>query len=155
LLLSRMAHKIVYYLIAAGPFALVFYLCRSYFPGWPTGDVFAAFLYGLAMSFLLGFFMEATMGMIAFWLLEVSSLLFVLMLFTFFFSGHMFPLEFLPDFWKNLIIYTPFPYLAYFPSAVFLGKVEGPALVNGLVILTAWTVGFAVLCRLSMLAGFR
>src|SRR5690606_509172 len=30
LLLSRMAHKIVYYLIAAGPFALVFYLCRSY-----------------------------------------------------------------------------------------------------------------------------
>lgn len=155
LLLSRIAHKIVYYLIAAGPFALVFYLCRDYFPGWPSADVFAAFLYALAMSFLLGFFMEAMMGMIAFWFLEVSSLLFVLMLFTFFFSGHMFPLDFLPEFWKNVINYTPFPYLAYFPSAVFLGKVQGAALVNGLVIVTAWTLGFVVLCRLSMEAGYR
>lgn len=155
LLLSRVAHKIVYYLIAAGPFALVFYLCRGYFPGWPPGNIFAAFLYSLVMAFLLGFFMEATMGMIAFWFLEVSSLLFVLMLFTFFFSGHMFPLDFLPEFWKHAINYTPFPYLAYFPSAVFLGKIQGPALVNGLTIVTAWTLAFVVLCRLSMLAGYR
>jgi len=28
LLLARVAHKIVYYLVAAGPFALVYYLCR-------------------------------------------------------------------------------------------------------------------------------
>lgn len=155
LLLARAAHKIVYYLIAAGPFALVFYLCRSYFPSWPPADVFAAFLYALLLSFLLGFFVEATMGMISFWFLEVSSLLFVHMLFVFFFSGHMFPLEFLPDFWKNLIDYTPFPYLAYFPSAVFLGKVQGPDLVRGLIIETAWTIGFIALCRLSMNAGYR
>ena len=29
----RIAHKLVYYGIAAGPFALVFWLCRAYFPG--------------------------------------------------------------------------------------------------------------------------
>ncbi len=155
LLLSRIAHKVVYYLIAAGPFALVFYLCRDYFPGWPPFDVFLAFVYSLAMSFLLGFFMEATMGMIAFWFLEVSSLLFVYMLFVFFFSGHMFPLEFLPEPWKSIIDFTPFPYLAYFPSVVFLQKVEGAELMRGLVLLTAWTVGFMVLCRLSMNAGYR
>jgi ABC-2 type transport system permease protein len=155
LLLARAAHKVVYYLIAAGPFALVFYLCRSYFPGWPPTEIFLAFLYALLLSFFLGFFMEATMGMISFWFLEVSSLLFVLMLFTFFFSGHMFPLEFLPEFWKNLIDFTPFPYLAYFPSAVFLGKVQGDALRNGLIIETAWTIGFLVICRLSMQAGYR
>jgi ABC-2 type transport system permease protein len=155
LLLARVAHKVVYYLIATGPFALVFYLCRSYFPGWPPSDVFMAFLYSILLSFLLGFFMEATMGMIAFWFLEVSSLLFVLMLFTFFFSGHMFPLEFLPEPWKTIVDYTPFPYLAYFPSAVFLEKVQGADLVNGLIIQTAWTLGFIVLCRLSMQAGYR
>ena len=47
------------------------------------------------MSFLLGFFLEATIGMIGFWFLEVSSLLFVYMLFSFFLSGHMFPLDML------------------------------------------------------------
>ena len=49
------------------------------------------------MGFLLGFFLEAPIGMIGFWFLEVSSLLFVYMLFNFFFSGHMFPLDMLPD----------------------------------------------------------
>ena len=37
LLLYRMAHKLVYYAVAAAPFALVFYLCRGYFSGWPDG----------------------------------------------------------------------------------------------------------------------
>ena len=31
LLLYRLAHKLVYYTVAAAPFALVFYLCRGYF----------------------------------------------------------------------------------------------------------------------------
>ena len=31
----RVAHKLVYYAVAAGPFALVFWLCRDYFSGWP------------------------------------------------------------------------------------------------------------------------
>ncbi len=47
------------------------------------------------MAFLLGFFLEATIGMIGFWFLEVSSLLFVYMLFNFFLRGHMFPIDML------------------------------------------------------------
>ena len=64
LLLYRLAHKLVYYAVAAAPFALVFYLCRGYFAGWPDGPTLLAFLASLVMSFLLGFFLEATLGMI-------------------------------------------------------------------------------------------
>ena len=32
---TALAHKLVYYGVALAPFALVFYLCRGYFPGWP------------------------------------------------------------------------------------------------------------------------
>ena len=56
-----------------------------------------AFIASLIMGFLIGFFLEAAIGMIGFWFLEVSSLLFVYMLFSFFLSGHMFPLSLLPD----------------------------------------------------------
>ena len=45
--LYRLAHKLVYYAVAAAPFALVFYLCRGYFPGWPDGPTLAG-LPGLA-----------------------------------------------------------------------------------------------------------
>ncbi len=155
LLLARIAHKLVYYAVAAGPFALVYYLCRSYFPGWPEPSVFAAFLLSLLLAFLLGFFLEATMGMLSFWFLEVTSLLFVYMLFTFFFSGHMFPLEFLPEPWSTVVDFLPFKYMAYFPTAVFLGKVQGPEIVQGLLIQAGWVIGFIVLCRRSMQAGFH
>ena len=126
LLLQRVAHKLVYYGIAFAPFALVFYLCRGYFPGWPPPDVMFAYITSLIFSFLLGFFLEATIGMIGFWFLEVSSLLFVYMLFNFFFSGHMFPLDMLPAPWNTIVQIIPLQYLAYFPSAVFLQKVHRP-----------------------------
>ncbi len=155
LLLARIAHKLVYYLVAAGPFALVFYLCRSYFPGWPPTDVFCAFLLSLILSFLLGFFLEAAMGMISFWFLEVSSLLFVYMLFNFFCSGHMFPLELLPEPYSTIVDLLPLKYLAYFPAAVFLGKVEGPELIQGLAIQAGWVLFFAVACRAAMSAGYH
>ena len=97
-LMNRLAHKLVYYGVAVAPFALVFWLCRGYFDGWPDAVTLLAFLASLVMSFLLGFFLEATLGMIGFWFLEVSSLLFVYMLMNFFFSGHMFPLDMMPGY---------------------------------------------------------
>src|SRR5581483_11903157 len=67
LLLKRLAHKLVYYLVAVAPFALVFYLCRGFFDGWPAPEIVLAFTTSLVMSFLLGFFLEASIGMIGFW----------------------------------------------------------------------------------------
>jgi len=155
LLLYRVAHKLVYYVVAVAPFALVFYFCRGFFPGWPPPDVFAAYCASLLMAFLLGFFLEATIGMIGFWFLEVSSLLFVYMLFNFFFSGHMFPIDMLPPFWRQVVGLIPLQYLAYFPAAVFLGKVTGPELIRGLWIQFGWVVLFMVAARLAFHFGVR
>ena len=155
LMLYRVAHKLVYYIVAAIPFALVFYLCRSFFPGWPGAWTMAGFVAALVMSFALGFLMEATMGMVGFWFLEVSSLLFVYMLVNFFCSGHMFPINMLPGVWGTLVHLIPLQYLAYFPAAVFLGKVRGPELVWGLGAELGWVVFFLVLARLTFARGVR
>ena len=153
LLISRVAHKLVYYGVAIAPFALVFYLCRGFFSGWPDPSVMAAYIASLAMAFLLGFFLEATIDMIGFWFLEVSSLLFVYMLFNFFFSGHMFPLDMLPAPLDQIVQLIPLQYLAYFPAAVFLGKITGPDLTRGLLIQAAWLVFFIFLARYSFNRG--
>jgi ABC-2 type transport system permease protein len=155
LLLQRVAHKLVYYGIAFLPFAFVFYLCRHYFPGWPPADVMFAYIASLILSFLLGFFLEATIGMVGFWFLEVSSLLFVYMLFNFFFSGHMFPLDMLPQPWKTIVQLTPLQYLAFFPSAVFLQKIEGRDLWIGLAVQAGWVLFFIVACRVTFWRGVK
>lgn len=155
LLLYRMAHKLVYYAVGAAPFALVFYLCRGYFGGWPGPATLAAFILSLLMSFFLGFFLEATLGMMGFWFLEVNSLLFVYMLLSFFFSGHMFPIDMLPDIWGEIVRLIPLQYLAYFPAAVFLGKVTGVELSTGLCMQFAWVVFFVIASRVVFRLGTR
>jgi ABC-2 type transport system permease protein len=156
LLLNRIAHKIAYYSVALLPFAFVFLLCRRFFlDGWPDAWTICAYLLSLIMAFLLGFFLETSIGLIAFWFLEVTSLLFVYMLFNFFLSGHMFPLDMLPEPWRQIVDLLPLKYLAYFPAAVFLGKITGDELVNGLCMQAAWLVFFIATSRLMFRWGVK
>lgn len=168
-LLGRIAHKLAYYTISTLPFALVFYLCRSYFTeGWPQAGVMIAFIISLLLAFLLGFFMDLCIGLIGFWFLEVSSVLFIYMLFNFFLSGHMFPLEFLPEVatltllnWQidipiqAIVSYLPFKYLAYVPAAIFLGKVPTYELWSEIGTGLLWLVALISLARLLYLRGAR
>ena len=159
LLVQRIAHKLVYYLVAALPFALVFWLCGNFFVnGWPPADVTFVFVVSLLFSFLLGFYLESCIGLIAFWFLEVTSLTFIYMLLTFLLSGHMFPLELLPTEPLNLrgfVEFMPFKYLAYFPAAVFLGKVDGVEMWRGLVVEIMWVLFFVFLSRWLWSRGIR
>lgn len=153
---SRVAHKLAYYTVATLPFALVFFLCRDYFiRGWPEPEILFAFAGSLVFSFALGFYLETCIGLVGFWMLEVSSLLFVYMLFQFFLSGHMFPLDILPEPYATIVGYLPIKYLAYFPAAVFLGKVTGTALAIDMAMLIGWTLFFFVLSRVLYSAGLK
>jgi ABC-2 type transport system permease protein len=154
-LLMRVAHKLVYYGVALVPFAIAFFLARGFFSGWPPMSVILVFVISLIQAFLLGYFLEATIGMIGFWFLDVSSLLFVYMLFNFFCSGQMFPLDILPKPWDTIVLALPIQYLAYFPAAVFLQKISGAAMWQGLAVQTAWIVFFIVACRVAYSRGVR
>jgi len=152
---SRVAHKLVYYMVAAGPFALVFFLCRDFFTQMPDALTWAAFLTSLVLAFLLGFFLESTLGLLGFWLMEVSSLLFIYMLFNFFFSGHMFPIDILPDPWRTLVELLPLQYLAYFPAAVFLQHLPPDQIARGLLVQFGWVVFFIVANRVLYHYGLK
>lgn len=156
LLCTRIAHKLAYYAIATLPFALVFFLARGFFTTkFPPPEVFAAFVASLLLGFLIGFFLEATIGMVSFWLLEVNSLLLIFMLFSFFLSGHMFPLTLLPDSIEAVVNLLPFKYLAYFPAAIFLQKIPAEDLPRELLIEAVWVVFFIILCRVMFGRGVR
>lgn len=150
----RIAHKLVYYAIATGPFVLVFWLCRDYLPGWPEPLVLCAWIASLLMAFLVGFLIESLIGLVSFWFLEVSSLIFIYMMMSYFLSGHMIPLEWIAD-WIPWVYYLPFKYLAYFPAAVLLGRVPAESLPLELGIQAGWIVILFGLNRIAFHYGVR
>lgn len=151
----RVAHKLVYYAIATVPFVIVFYLCRNYFSGWPDPFTLVALIVALNLAFLLGFLIESLLGLISFWFLEVSSLLFIYMMLNYFLSGHMIPLDLLPEWTQRGVDLLPFKYLAYFPCALALGKYSHPEILRELAWEFAWVVGLIVANRWVFAQGLR
>jgi ABC-2 type transport system permease protein len=155
LLSYRIAHKLAYIVGSFVPYLILFYLCRSYFEGWPHPLTFLAYFVSCILAFLVGFYFEVCVGMVSFWFLEVTSLLYIVMTLNFFISGHMLPLDLLPHPWSDILKWLPFQYMAYFPAVVFQGKVQGVALVIGLIAELAWAAFFIVLARWLFKLGLR
>ena len=76
--------------------------------------------------------------MLAFWILEISTVVFIIYSFEYFLSGHLFPLDLTPLWFRGVLEWLPFTYELFFPVAVFLEKVQGAALWRGLMIQAGW-----------------
>src|SRR5262245_60292534 len=156
LLASRGAHKLAYIAPAALPHALLFWWFRDVLTTWAVDALtLVAYVASLLLAFVIGFFFEAAIGMAGLWLLEVTSLLYIINAVNYVVSGHMFPLDFLDPWLARALQYLPFHYLAYFPAMVFLGLKTGPDLWYGLLIELGWAVLFVVLARALYRVGLR
>ncbi|MDG3004072.1 ABC transporter permease [Paludisphaera mucosa] len=155
LLSSRVAHKVAYITMSFIPYAGLFYVCRGYFDGFPDALTMAAYAVSLILSFMVGFYFEASVGMVGFWFLEVTSVLYIVMTLNFFVSGHMLPLDLLPQPWSGLLKVLPFQYMAYFPAVVFQGKIRGVELALHLALELFWAVAFLLLAKGLYRAGLR
>lgn len=155
LLAYRTAHKAAYIVVSSLPYALLFYVCRSYFDGFPDAATLGAYAVSLVLSFLVGFYFETCVGMVGFWFLEVTSVLYIVMTLNFFISGHMLPLDLLPHPWSDVLKWLPFQYMAYFPAVVFQGKVTGADLHFHLALELTWALVFMLLARALYRLGLR
>jgi ABC-2 type transport system permease protein len=134
--------RITYLAVAAIPLFVFVFCLKRYFVFPADGPTFGLFLISVILTALLQFFTSYAMAMLAFWVLEVSTFIFILFAFEYIASGHLFPLDILPRGLSQALFFTPFPYQMYFPVGIYMGKVSGLALVQGLLVQLAW-VAFA------------
>ena len=147
--------RISYLAVAAIPLAGFILCLRHYFvfpPDWPT---FGWFLCSVMLTALLQFFTSYAMAMLAFWVLEVSTFIFILFAFEYIASGHLFPLDILPHGLAQVLFFTPFPYQMYFPVGVYMGKIAGPDLARGLLVQFGWVALAYGLARFMWQRGIR
>ena len=134
----------------------MFFLFRDVF-SLPSWDTWLAYVVALILSFLIGFFFEACIGIAGFWFLEVTSFMYVINILTFFVSGQMFPLELLEGYpyLTEVLQVLPFQYMAYFPAMVFLEKKAGTDLIVGLAFELGWAVALILFSRWLYRLGLR
>jgi ABC-2 type transport system permease protein len=134
--------RLTYMAVAVTPLALFVLALHRYMVLPANWQTFALFLVSVFFTALLQFFMSYAMALLAFWVLEVSTFIFILFAFEYIASGHLFPLDILPHTLAQVLFFTPFPYQLYFPVGIYMGKITGTALAQGLLVQAGW-VGLA------------
>lgn len=148
--------RATYLTVAFLPIAAVILMLHDSFLLPADGMTLGIFFCSVLLTALLQFFLSYTMAMLAFWLMEISTFVFILYAFEYIASGHMFPLDILPEGIRNILLYfTPFPYQLYLPVGIYLGKITGSELVTGLAMQAGWVVVAYFLARFAWYRGIK
>lgn len=147
--------RVIYTGVALVPVAFFLFFQREFLVG-PAGHqgwILAAV--SVLLAGLLQFLIAYTVALLAFWVLDVSTFIFIQFAFEYLASGHLFPLDILPEALHRALLWTPYPYLLYFPVGVYLGRFTGPGLWQGLAVQAGWVLVAFLVARQVWARGLR
>jgi ABC-2 type transport system permease protein len=92
------------------------------------------------MAAFIQFFITYALAMMAFWILEISTIIFIVYSFEYFLGGQMFPVDIMPVGVQAVMKWLPFYYELFCPVAIFLGRLQGIELLQALTIQAGWLI---------------
>ena len=149
------AYRLLYSLLTLPVMGAVLWSLRAHLQ-WPAHvSTWGLFALSVCGSALIQFFIAYSLAMLAFWILEVSTLIFILYSFEYFLSGHVFPLDLLPAGVRAFLAWTPFPYELFFPVQILLERLDSAALWQGFLMQLFWVSITAATARFLWNRGVR
>jgi ABC-2 type transport system permease protein len=149
------SYRLLYITIVFLPIAVLAWIFRENLRFPEHGITWLAFAASTLMAAGIQFFICYSLAMIAFWVLEISTIIFILYSFEYFLSGHVFPLDIMPAGLQPFIKWSPFTYELFFPVQVCMERITGQPLVEGLCIQAAWLLITYLIARLLWHRGVQ
>lgn len=149
------ANRTVYFITLIIPYLAVILVCRNVFLF--NFDPLKLFLFvvSIFLAILLSFMVNHLIGLVTFWLQEVTSL-YVFTQSTFLFlAGGYFTLDLLPTPIYDFLMNTPFPYMLYFPVALYMNKFSMAEAANCFLVSVIWLIVLTVLNKVVWNLGIR
>lgn len=154
--LSRdIADKILNLIFAAAELTILYFLLRPPLVLPPLIPLILLVLLILPLSTFLYYLINYLFGLLGFWTPEVWAPRFLLFVILQFVAGSLFPLDVLPQSIQKIIFFTPFPYLIFFPTQLYLGKLTGPAVTTGILASVFWIVVFTLIVKITWNKGLK
>ena len=133
-----LSYRLLYIAVVLVPIIALAWIFRDHLRMPEHAITWLAFTASTAMAAFLQFFIAYSLAMIAFWVLEISTIIFIVFSFEYFLSGHVFPLDIMPPWLQGFIHWSPFTYELFYPAQIYMERVKGAALVEGLAIQAGW-----------------
>ncbi len=106
---------------------------------WQTDMMFVSISFlAFCGSVIIYFLLSSLLGLLGFWTSEVWATRFIFIIILDFLAGNFFPTDILPKLIANVLMYTPFPYMFYFPARIYLGEVTEGFIAQGFFVMGVW-----------------
>ena len=121
-----MASKLLNIIFSAGEIVLLGFLLKPELTFSISVISLFGFMVAAILATLIYYLVSCCARFVAFWMPENTwGLAFLVLIFMEILAGGIFPLNILPSWIYTFLQFTPFPYLVYFPIAIFSGKIIG------------------------------
>ncbi len=134
----------IFFVICESLLLIAIFHPQIYFPALPQ---LLLFLVATLLGAILLFLVMLLFGTIGFWSNETWGIRFLFFMLMDFTAGKLYPLDILPAMARKILFLTPFPYLAYAQTQLFLGKYSGAQTVETFAVLGVWIVVLSLLFR--------
>jgi ABC-2 type transport system permease protein len=152
--LSRSLGERVFNLLFRG--TLTYLIGVLYFGAYVPGpSELLGFAPAIGLAMLVSFSLSFCVNLTAFWLLDVTGVILMANVLISFFSGFLMPIAFLPPALQTVARALPFQAITGLPAQIFLGQLQGAAVVEALALQLAWTVGLAALALAFQATAMR
>ena len=130
--------RLVYTAVTLPPIVLIFAYFRHYIALPDQAITYVYAFISMLMAAFMQFFITYSLAMMAFWILEISTVVFIVYSFEYFLGGQMFPIDIMPTGVQAVMKWLPFYYELFCPIAIFLGRLQGVALAQAFAIQSGW-----------------
>ena len=149
------SYRLLYTAVLLPGVALIFFFLRDHITLPAHTATWLWFAASIGLAALIQFFIAYSIALLAFWILEISTVVFMVFSVEYFLSGMIFPLDMLPPWLIGFVRWSPFPYELYFPVQVFMERVTGEKLMAGIAIQAGWAFVMWLLAVTLWRSGIR
>jgi ABC-2 type transport system permease protein len=148
------SRKLLHALLRIGPAALLILFLPKLFTLAPSPVWWYLPAAGL-LALLLQFSFSYLVAMVAFWWLEIWSVLFLKRLITSFLAGAWLPLTLFPESVARVFMALPFQLMIFFPIRIAQARLTPPEIQSGLLSQLLWIILFTITGQLVWERGIR
>lgn len=150
-----LSNKLVYISVIAIPLTIGLFFFRYYLPAPASLLILFLFIISLLLTLIMNFLLSFCIGLISFWMLEVSTLFFIFYGVQNLLSGGLFPLDLLPKPIYAVTKFLPFYYQAFFPVSMYMGKFSISEIMQAMIVQILWVTIIYLLAKSLWYRGLK
>ncbi|MBI5358934.1 ABC-2 family transporter protein [Candidatus Amesbacteria bacterium] len=150
------ASKLLNILFAIGEIGILFIIFRPSLNFTNSAPILLLGIVACIMASLIYYQITKLAVMVSFWAPENTwGLMFLFLVLFEILSGTLFPLSILPQIGLNLLRFTPFPYMVYFPIGILIDKFNMTEIIQILLFSSLWLILGYFLVNKMFRAGLK